>query len=318
MYYLRKGTVGLLRILFSMLFLLAPWQGIKADQVRARLLDGFSKGCKIVRCDGKAVEAVQMLALYEGDRVIQDAGVESIRIKCFPYVSLKQIDDRTVEIVCEPPAEKTGILKQVAEFLGLVAEEHRSLPAAARTLFWDEEIISPRPGYAATVIPKCPVLFSWDEDGGRYIVFTDSSGQELLRKVLHGATSIRLDPEEIRMESGQSCFWRIEGASPSELHSIRLLSENNSRQVLADLEKIDSEKAEPRQKNLKKGAYLQFMSDTYPANVDLYWMAYQFLIEIEPLKALTDDEKSAYSMLVERHVQHLKDTYYSINNREQP
>jgi len=63
-------------------------------------------------------------------------------------------------------------------------------------------------------------------------------------------------------------------------YTMKLLSKKDGDLIGNDLKKIDSEKISKDEKNLKKAAYLQMMSDLYPTEINLYWLSYRFIMEI--------------------------------------
>ncbi len=76
-----------------------------------------------------------------------------------------------------------------------------------------------------------------------------------------------------------------------------------AEQITSDLKEIDNEKITDTERWIKKSAYLQFMSDAYPEDIDLYWLSHKIFMEnIKDENKLNEEEKG----LLERLGRHCK------------
>jgi hypothetical protein len=95
-----------------------------------------------------------------------------------------------------------------------------------------------------------------------------------------------------------------------------LLENELIKLVTADFNRLAEEKLGITERALRMAAYCQFISDTYPQDVDLYWKSYQLLKTLEKAE-LTAEEKILYQILRERSLQHLTDQT-AIKDKQHP
>ena len=312
-------------ILFRWALLLAviflnPWP-VRSDQPRALLLGGFRNDCVIIRAGNESVKPRPMMALFSGDRIVQRSGVNEIVIKCSPFTSVKRLNETTLQISCQPPAQKKAVFKELQAFLGFEKDYHQRRTAGTRALSdKGTEVFIPQPGPWATVMPGDAVEFSCERKGTKTIVFRDSSGAQVFSKALGEETAITLTPQDISMRPSETYSWEIEipGVPRGrETYSLRLLGNEVAELVAIDLKKLGEEGLGDRERKLKIAAYYQFISDTYPREADLYWKSYQVLKEIDEAGS-TAAENDLAQALRDRYIQHIEEqmaTGYRSNPR---
>jgi hypothetical protein len=290
--------------------LLLTSANVLADNTCALLLAGFQDDCVIIAANGKSIKPKPMMALYAGDKIVQKSGVSEIAVKYSPFTSVVKLNETTIQIVYRPPSEKNAVLKELKTFLGFEKDNHERRLAGTRTIIAENsDVLFPQPGYWATVIPGEPVRFSWDRKGSKTIVFRNSSGVEVFSKTLGDKTSIDLTPQEIKMKPAETYYWQIEIQGVprnSETFSLKLLEKELAELVTSDLARLAEEKLSDPERKLRMAAYCQFISDTYPREVDLYWKSYQLLRELD-WRQLSAEEKNLWQILRDRYVQHVQE-----------
>ena len=298
------------RLALLLVTLLLTWSNVLADNTCALLLGGFQDDCMIVAANNKSIKPKPMMALYAGDRIVQKSGVKEIVIKCSPFTSVIKLDETTLQVVYRPPSEKRAVLKKLKSFLGFEKDNHERKIAGTRAIISEgSDVFFPQPGYWATVMPGEPINFSWDRKGIKTIFFKDSSGVEVFSKTLGEKTSIDLTPQEIKMKPAEIYYWEIEIQGvprTSETFSLRLLENELAELVASDLMKLAEEKLVPTEQNLRVAAYCQFISDTYPHEVDLYWKSFKLLKELDKT-GLSAEENNLCQILRDRYVQHVQE-----------
>ena len=296
-------------VLLLAVFFLSSWP-VLADSTCALLLGGFRDECIIVAANNKSIKPKAMMSLHSGDRIIQKSGVNEIVIKCSPFTSVNKLSETTLQIVYQPPAEKKAVLKELKTFLGFEKDNHQSRTAGTRAIIGEgSDIFFPQPGYWATVIPGESIKFSWDRKGIKTIVFRDSSGVEVFSKAFGEKTFIELTPQEIKMRPSETYYWEIEIQGvprSSETYSLKLLENDMVELITSDLKKLAEENMGNAEKSLRMAAYCQFISDTYPKDVDLYWKSNQILKKLDETE-LMSDEKNLDKILRDRHIQHIQE-----------
>ena len=295
-------------LLFTVIFF-NPWP-VRGDQPRALLLGGYQNDCMIIRANNESTKPKPMMVLYSGDKVVQRSGVDGIVIKCSPFTSAKKLNETTLQISCQPPAEKKTVLKELQAFLGFEKDTHQRRTAGTRTLKdGATDVFVPQPGPWATVMPGDIVEFSCDRKGTKTIVFRDSSGARVFSKAFGEATSVKLTPQDIPMKPSETYSWEIEIAGVSrgrEKYSLRLLGNEMAELVAIDLKKLGEEGLSDTERKLRTAAYCQFISDTYPQEADLYWKSYELLKGLDKAGS-TAAENDLAQVLRDRCIQHIEE-----------
>jgi hypothetical protein len=298
-----------LRPIIAAAILLAGSRPVLADTTCALMLGGFRNDCVVVDAHGKTIRPAPMMSLHSGDKIIQPSGVDGIVIKCSPFTSAKKLSATTMEIVFQPPAEKNSVFKELKSFLGFEKDSHQRRTAGTRAIFGEEgDVFVPQPGYWATLLPDETVEFSCDRTGFKTIVVRDPSDAEVFSRAFGEGTSIALTPREIKMRPSETYYWGIEirGVPRSiETHAMKLLADDWAALTTSDLRKLAEEQVGSPETKLRMAAYCQFISDTYPKDVDMYWKSCQILKELDET-TLTPDEKVLDQLLRDRWIQHVQ------------
>ena len=264
------------------------------------ILDGYEKDC-IVSRNGRDYDCMTSRRLYAGDKVTKKPDIQALKIKWAPYTNARELDEMSMVVVFEPPKDRKGIVEVMREFLGFVRTSHRVSVGATRSGF--VEVIL-QPGNNATLLRGKKSTFTWESDGGKFIVFKDSKSTEIFKKKLKDESFLELSPEEIGLKPREVYTWSIGGARNEKQFKIRLLSEDVARQVIGDLQKIEKEATDNIDKLSQTALYLQFLSDAYPNDIDLYWLSYRVLEGIEDKINLKEDEKALFRDLRKNYLVH--------------
>jgi hypothetical protein len=192
------------------------------------------------------------------------------------------------------------------ELLSFVRTVH---PVAVGATRGDPDIaIISQPGNNATLLPGQKVTFTSESGDGTDIVFRDSKGVEVFRKNLKDQYIVELSPEEIGMKPEELYTWAVSGSRSGRQYKMRLLSPETTRLVNEDLNEIEKEASSDAEKRINQGTYLQFMSDSYAGDIDLYWLSYRLMEGIEETKNLTKDEKAFFQELKGNYLRHTRET----------
>jgi hypothetical protein len=79
------------------------------------------------------------------------------------------------------------------------------------------------------------------------------------------------------MRPSEVYSWSVDGAAGGK---VRLLSDDLSRKVNADLAEIEREKTGDTEEKIKKAAYFQIVSDSSRQDIDRYWLSCDMLNEL--------------------------------------
>lgn len=278
----------------------------QAENYVAVILEGYEQDCLVESRKHEQFDCKTSKTLYVGDKVTKKPSIGALKIKWAPYANWQELDPTSSVVVFEPPKDKKGVVGKIKEILGLVKTVH---PVAVGATRGDSDIaIIPQPGNNATVLPGQKVAFAWESEDGTDIVFSDSKGKEVFRKELKDQSIVELSPEEIGMKPEELYTWAIRGSRSGRQYKIRLLSPETTRQVKDDLNEIEKAASSDAEKRINQGTYLQFMSDSYAADIDLYWLSYRILEGIKEAKELNKDEKSFLQTLKGNYRRHIRET----------
>ena len=287
-------VVGVAALFFSMPACASaePYVGI--------ILDGFQQDCAVQSKDER-FSCGERRQLYTGDRIVKLPSHQALKIKWAPYANGEAQDATTLLVTFKPPANRQGILQSLGEMIGFVKTKH--IISAGATRGGPSQIIQPCGN--ATVIQGQQITFMPEGSGDKQIVFKDSRGKEIFRKGLQGAATVQLTPEEIGLKPVEVYTWNCSGAADSRQFAMRLLTSDIAKLVAEDLKQIEKDEANEPMKSIKKAAYLQFMSDAYPVDIDLYWLSSQIVYGIKENIVLSEDDKGIIDELTRncrRHV----------------
>jgi hypothetical protein len=259
---------------------------LSAKQQVGRIVGG-EKGYIVERMVNGVLEsfkAKENMALYPGDIISETRGTDGARIQMefLPYAEPKKRGDTSFLIVFNPPQEKESVFTKLKNLLKLVEGGFYETSGASRGL--TDKICLP--GENATVFLGQEISFQ-NCRYGEAIVFKDLTGKVIFRKAI-GEDGALLTLREIGMVPSGTYTWEIVYGEKVLYRSIiKQLSKEDSDLVKNDLKKIDGEAINTNQRRVKKAAYLQFISDLYHGSVNLYWLSYRLLKEIN-----TEDENT--------------------------
>jgi len=270
----RTAIIAVMVFLFSAL---TPYQAM-AEKAVAWIVGGCD-GCKVTRFENgefKEYPAKQDMPLFPGDRIDKKDNIKNVRFEYLPYFEPKIKDGSTAIILNNAPVNKDSIFTRLANFLGLVKSRPREIKGTSRGA-WGHDAV---PLENATLLSGCKITFD-DYYKRKTLVFKELDGKEVFSKTFAG-NDLELVPGKIGLQQEKMYIREIKiGATIDFRSTIRVLGKEDEAIVNNALTKIDAKKITTEEKILEKAAYLQFISDCYPDQVDLYWFSFQLLDKAE-------------------------------------
>ena len=298
-----NSKIKYIEILLCCLFLTVCFFSIaSAENYVGIILDGYQNNC-IVQSRGEDYDCMEYKKLYAGDKIINKQNVDELKIKWAPYASGKALDKTTIIAVFEPPKDKKNIVQSVKRILSFMKTGHVLSIGATRG---GVHMMVPQPGNNATMISGQKSNFICKNGGGKYIIFKNNKGIEIFKKDLKGENSVQISPDEIGMKSGEVYIWYIIGTGTNKQFNIQVLSQDLTEQVTNDLMEIEKQQISTFEKMIQKAVYLQFMSDAYPQDIDLYWLSYILLQEIKDKSILSQDDLALIEDLKRNYLRHVR------------
>jgi hypothetical protein len=295
---IKTGVVGVCCVFY----ILCLFSMASAENFIGIILDGYQKNC-LHQSRGEDYDCREKRQLYADDKIIKKPDVKALKIKWAPYASGKELDKTSLVVQFEPPRDKKGVVRSIKELLGLVKTDHPIFVGATRG---ETDLVILQPGDNATLISGQKSSFAWGGDGGKTIVFKDSQGTEIFKKDLKGETLLQLSPEEIGMRPGEVYTWHVTGTGTDRQFRVRILSKEIVQQVSSDLKEIEKGRTSLTEKLLRKAVYLQFMSDAYPQDMDLYWLSWSLLEGIKDENKMKKDDRILLGDLKRNYLDHVK------------
>ncbi len=249
--------------------------GRRRHQKTVAWVVGGHQGCTVTRVENgilKKCDAELDMKLYPGDRLYKQDDIKSVKFDFMPYAGVEIENKSSLIIVFNPPNNKETIFRMVGKFMGLVKIKFKEIRGGSRTL----EEMGTGPLENATLIADRKIYFG-SYLKGKTIVFKELAGKEVFRKSL-GDDPV-LIPGKAGLVRGKTYLWEIRRGETLHYRSlIRVLSKKDESAVKESLKQIDTEKISADEKIVKKAVYLQFVSDLYPSQIDLYWLSYHILL----------------------------------------
>jgi hypothetical protein len=241
---------------------------------------GGEMGCTVERKENgilKKLAAARCMELYPGDILFKKDGIDSVQVDFLPYAKAVAKGQNAMIITFNPPVNKHSIFTKIKEFIGFV--KPKFCPIEGVTKGSEVALSINLPGENATVIPRQRIIFS-NCRHAQVIVFKDNCGKEIFRRTIE-KKDISLTPGDIGMVPSGIYTWEmVDGKKVLYNSKIKLLSKKESNRIREALRKIDAEEISTDEKRMKQATYLQFISDLYPEAVNLYWLSYQLLKDV--------------------------------------
>ncbi|MBF0565647.1 MAG: hypothetical protein HQK89_10425 [Nitrospirae bacterium] len=307
------------RCIFIGLFMVLLAAGLSYAQTEAQnpvgmITDGYDEDCHVKRgpnapdSRGETIKCGWMMDLYEGDIVTKTPNVNKLTIKWKlpPYTNgVPDKNMTTMRVVFNKP-EKGSILPKIADikkYFGLLEPVHIRIPGGARGGDSNEEpekIFIPTPGCNITVLGNYPITFTC-EKVSKTLVITDDGGVKILQKNIAGKSTISIKPGDMRLKPGKTTTWKIEDKTGKSFKTckIRQLNENIANQVTNDLKEIDKKNLSESETKTQKAMYLQTFSDIFGDEVDLYWLSYELV------KNLNVNKNNIALIIQDRYLDHI-------------
>jgi hypothetical protein len=259
------------------------------------LLDGYQKDCTVLS-KGEEYPCMENRQLYTGDQVTKAPDLGSLKIKWAPYAEAKRLDSKTLVASFSPPTGK-GMVQAAFNLLGFVRTTPRDIVLVSRGKGYGV----PRLGRHATALPGRALEFAGSGSGSNYLVVSDSKGREIFRRSFDRAPVLVITPESIGMRPGEVYTWSRTGAGRPETAKLTLLDPQSEAQVSADLATIDREKTDRVEKQLNKAMYLQLLSEASSGEIDLYWLSFVMLREIDRKGGTTASQSELVGILLQSY-----------------
>lgn len=260
--------------------------------------DNLAGQITIQRANGKPKGAEELL--YPNDKIT--GNFHRVKLKLDPYATCHSTGDAYV-ITYNPPSWSEKVKSSAMSIYYSFAQNVEYITRNISRGVSDEIDLTPQPGFSATLISGQNVTFSWYEPNSKTFSIQDDKGKIIFQKNISGETSTEIDVKNLNLQPGKKYSWSV--GEDFQACKITLLDKETETEILSELAAIDLENISENERIFKKATYLQFISDTYPDKIDLYWLSAKFLLE---LKISSEDEEHYQKFLLNKCSNHLNDT----------
>ena len=266
------------------------------------ILEGYQGNCDVVH-KAKKYSCEERRELFVGDVVTKKPSVKQLKIKWAPYVKGILKSETTIEAAADRPEQfkgtsYTAVLKQyIDEFLK--PTEHGATAAVTR----DPKARSDTPT-RATLLRSVAMKVANPTDDAKSLLVFDSHKKRVYEKRFHGKELVLLNANQMKLRPQEEYTVFLNSPSAQKKIVVSMMEGNLEEEVSEGLAALDREGGTDSERSIKKSAYLQLISDTYPEKFDLYWLSYQLITGDAHL--LTSEEKEAVAALKSRYYNHIK------------
>ena len=299
--YIKEGApmkISALALLLGCLLVLAVTAG--AQSHIGIMLSGHEDNCQITH-NGKAYDCDDRRQIYLGDTIRKKPSMKVLKIKWAPYVRGVQRSETLLEAAVDRPETLKGktyagaAKRYLQDFVK--PEEYNVTSAVTRGPKYRHGLPE-----RASLIQGFPVLISPEGMNIDAITILAADGKKVFDTPVQGGGLIVLAPERLPLAPGQTYSVQLRGEGSVRTFTAALLDRPMEDEVLQGLADIDGEKLSGGEAVVRKAAYLQMISDLYPATLDLYWLSFQLLRDSRA--TLSREQEEAATALRERFYSH--------------
>ena len=214
--------------------------------------------------------------LYPGDQIRGD--IDQIHLEFGPYASYSTGDGYYV-VTYDPPsafAQLWGNFQSL--FAGLWQSVEDIRMGVSRGPITELKIY-PLQGNHVTILPNQSVCFSWEIAKYKLLVIKDEKGKIVFKKNVERLMGMDLIPRDAGLQMSHEYQWTLDGDNTE--HKFIVLGKDEEKILMERMAEIDAENISEESKCIKQAAYLQLLSDTYPMQLNLYWLSYKILSRVQ-------------------------------------
>jgi hypothetical protein len=264
------------------------------------ILEGYQGSCEVLH-KAKSYGCEERRELFVGDVVTKKPSVKQLKIKWAPYAKGIAKGESTIEVVFDRPERfkggaYTAVLKQYIDDF-LKPTEHVTAAAVAR----DPKARQDTP-LRATLLKSIPMKLANQTDEARSLLIFDHQKKRVYEKRFHGKEPLLLNGNQMKLRPQEQYTVFLNSPSAQKKIVVAMLEGNIEDEVLEGLTVLDREGGTDSERLIKKSAYLQLISDTYPEKFDLYWLSYQLISDAHQV---TKEQGEAVAALKSRYYSHI-------------
>lgn len=249
--------------------------------------------CSVIQ-DGETISCEKSLGLISGDVIVTSRPPNRLKIQWLSKdVKLVKSSPDHYQVLFESPKEKRGLVRMALDIFGFAHDSSR-VQASAVTRGGTIKTSVQLPGDFATLLPGKPTTFAWCDDKAERFLIRDKDGRIIFERSVDGVRSLALSPEEAGIKSGATYTGEVAGGVTSG-NKVRLLDQETVNILNEGFATIDADgKLLEAEKVLAKASFALFLSDSYPEEVSLGWLAYDLIARKKETLTSQDRKTAGY------------------------
>ena len=264
-------------VFFIIIFTLFPHQYSYCQISIGILSNNNNCRVKIIRNNSDVKITLNTIPLYQNDMVVSKE-LNKMKFIWAPYAYGKTKNDSTLEVTIVSTTKIKGLMSRIGEtianYLGFIKEDFNATAVAQR----GNELLE-LPDSSIVSVDFLPIKFTCPY-GQSFSIF-DNNNKEIFTNNLNGKNYIEVIPKEIKLKTDCVYSWKIMNDKEGREGKIRILNKNYQTAIHSALAVVDKLTKEPTERIIKKASYMQMISDIYENDLDLYWLSFQMIENID-------------------------------------
>jgi len=217
-----------------------------------------------------------VIRLFPND-IIYCRDAKKIIINWAPYAHSKFLNDSEIVAAVVSRTDSRNMLSKIGNaitsYLGFIKEDFYSTSAAQRSIYLTKFSDS-----SLTVVDFLPVIFTCSTC--KTFTVYDYDHKELFTEELKGENSFEFIPQKRNLKFDSIYYWKIMDNYDGREGEIKLIDNKFQKRIRSDFSAIDKLTTNLSERNIKKALYLQMLSEIFYNDLDLYWLSYQMIQNI--------------------------------------
>jgi hypothetical protein len=238
----------------------------------------------------------EIIRLFQND-IIYSRDAKKIIINWAPYAHSKFINDSEIVASVVSRNDSKNMLSKIgnaiASYLGFIKEDFYSTSAAQRNIYLTKFSDS-----SLFVVDFLPIIFTCSNC--KTFTVYDFDHKKLFTEELKGENSFEFIAQKRNLKHNSIYYWKILDNYDGREGEFKIIDNKFQKKIRSDFSAIDKLTINISERNIKKALYLQMLSEIYYNDLDLYWISYQMIQNIN----LSKYPDAKY--VLTRYIQHVE------------
>jgi len=253
----------------------------------------------VYRANGECEDSYAIL--YPGDRI--SGKLDGIAFEFGPYADCATGDGYDV-ITYAPPSRFEQLADDFWNTFGGMWKSIEDIRMGVSRGPLMELKIYPQPGSMVTILSNQSVHFGWETAQYKTFTIKDEKGKVVVKKQVEQLLGVDLVPKDVGLKMDRKYTWTLDGDYTE--YALVVLGAEEEKLLMDHMAAINAKNFPDETKLVQQAAYLQFISDTYPKKLDLYWLSYKMLSNVEMKQEENIKLRDVLLLKCKQHVGYIK------------